>query len=72
MHFSKNPEDETHTKTTTHKKHTPGIPLYSRRQIGILIVAIWRKWQYTELICDVAFTHCRVRERAFRLGWGGG
>lgn len=62
------PKEEAHTKTTTHKKHTPGIPLYSRRQIVILIVAIWRKWQYTGLNCDIAYTHCRVREVAFRLG----
>lgn len=31
------------------QKHTPGIPLYSRRQIVILIVAIRRKRQYRGL-----------------------
>lgn len=34
----------------------------------ILIVAIWRKWQYTGLNCDIAYTHGRVREVAFRFG----
>lgn len=37
----------THKQQT--QKHTPGIPLYSRRPIVILIVAIWRKRRYTWL-----------------------
>lgn len=54
----------------THKhytqKHTPGIPLYSRRQTVILLVAIWRKWQYEGLNWAVSYTCLRVRELAHR------
>lgn len=48
------------------QKHTQGIPLYSRRQIVILIVAIRRKWRYTGLNRAVSYTWLRLREVADR------